>query len=81
MTPGDTVITSDMAICEHTYDLTKASRDDQGYYLDCTKCHQPAFFQCDTWDELLQMFGIDNDEDAYDYRHNWDDEDDEDDAY
>lgn len=48
--------------CEHTYDLKKASRDDQGYYLDCTKCGKTEFFQCDTWDELLQLFGFDDDD-------------------
>lgn len=51
-----------MNTCEHTYDLKEATRDDQGYYLDCTKCKRTEFFQCDTWDELLQLFGFDDDD-------------------
>jgi hypothetical protein len=50
---------------EHAYDLEKYSRDDQGFYLDCVHCNKTAFFQCDTEDELFELFGLNDDDDGY----------------
>lgn len=54
--------------CKHAYNLNKYSRDDSGFFLDCVHCGQTSFFDCDSEDELYDLFGINDDEDGYDER-------------
>lgn len=42
---------------EHTYDET------EGYYLPCTLCGEVLNVNAHSWDELVDAFGINNNED------------------
>lgn len=48
---------------EHEYLPNKYSRDDMGFYLDCVHCGRTKFFNCDTKDELYDLFELNNDDD------------------
>lgn len=52
---------------DHQYDLNRYGRDDQGFYLDCIHCGHTSFFNCDTEDELFQVFGLNDDDDPDDF--------------
>lgn len=53
---------------EHAYNYNYNNKDDMGYYLECVHCKAVHFFECDTEDELDQLFGIydDDDDNGYD---------------
>lgn len=48
----------------HEYNINLCSRDDMGFYMDCIHCHKTKFFECDTEDELEDLFGINDDDDG-----------------
>jgi hypothetical protein len=55
--------------CEHSYNPNHYSQDDQGFYLNCIHCGHLAFFDCNSEDELFEIFGLNDDD--------WDDHDEE----
>jgi len=54
-----------MKQCEHAYNPYKYAQDDQGFYLDCVHCGQMAFFDCNTHNELLDLFEMGDDDDDF----------------
>lgn len=48
---------------EHQYLPNEYSRDDMGFYLDCTHCGKTAFFDCDTEHDLYDLFEMNDDYD------------------
>lgn len=51
---------------EHEYQADKYGRDDMGFYLDCVHCGHTQFFDCDTEEDLYDLFEL-NDNDRSDY--------------
>jgi hypothetical protein len=56
--------------CQHTYDLNRYSRDDMGFYVDCTQCGETLFIPADTENEFYSTFGLDDNDDDFEEREN-----------
>jgi hypothetical protein len=52
---------------EHTYMPSKYTRDDSGFWLECTVCHEAHCFDCANEEELYELFGLGDDEDLEDW--------------
>ena len=57
----------------HQYYPDQNWRDDSGFYLKCAFCTHVEFFEVDTEDELMDLFGL-KDDDEYDYFGDSDDD-------
>ncbi len=47
-------------MCEqHYFDLNKFTRDDLGFWSNCTECGELVLFDVDFWEDVLALFEID----------------------